>query len=185
VHVVDDGTLVGRYGYTPFDDEGTQGRRVDIIEDGILTSYIHSLETAARLHMEPTGNGRADGWNMTPVVRMRNTYLSPGDYSLEEMMEEMGTGLLCVDWNYGYTDPADGSFMFKARKAYQVENGERGQVYRDAALSGNTVEILARIGALSKETHYSEGTCGKSGQSAWVTDGGPWTLVRDVVIGGQ
>ena len=116
---------------------------------------------------------------------MSNTYLEAGDSSLDEMMQEMKNGILCLGWKYGYTDPVDGSFMFKAAKAYLIENGEKQQVIRDTAISGITHDVLNRISLLSKKLEFDAGFCGKDGQSVAVGSGGPFTSINDMVIGGQ
>jgi len=185
VTIIDDATLQDGFGYIPFDDEGIAGQKKVLVENGILQGYMHSLETASKMGVEPTGNARAGGFSKPPIVRMTNTYLAPGSLSLEDMMQELKNGILGVGWKYGYTDPATGSLMFKMAKAYQVENGEKTQVLRDAAISGMTLDVLQRITQLSKDLMYDPGHCGKGGQSVNVGSGGPYVLIKDMVIGGQ
>jgi TldD protein len=185
ISVIDDGTIKNAYGWTPFDDEGMVGHRTQLVKDGILMGYLHSLETASKMGVSPTGNARSNSIGNPPIVRMTNTYLSPGDMKLEELIHELKNGLLCVSWVYGYVEPADGSFMFKMKKAYQVENGEKTQIYRDAAISGLTLDVLNRITGISRDLEMDVGTCGKGGQDAPVTSGGPYTMIKDMVIGGQ
>jgi TldD protein len=185
ITIVDDGTQEGSYGWTPYDDEGIPGQRTVIVEKGIMKSYLHSLETATRMGMSPTGNARAAGFGVPPIIRMRNTYLEPGEMSLEELLKEMKNGILGIAWQYGYVEPVDGSFQFKMRKAYQVVNGEIGQIYRDAAISGLTMDVLNRVEHLSKDLELDVGTCGKNGQGAPVNSGGPYTLIKDMIVGGE
>lgn len=185
VNIIDDGTIEGSYGWVPFDDEGIPGHRTELVKNGILHNYLHSLETASKMQTKPTGNARAGSSAVPPIVRMTNTYLASGDSTLDEMLREMKNGLLCVGWVYGYVEPSDGSFMFKMKKAYRIENGEKKALYRDAAISGLSMDVLNKVGLLSKEIERDVGTCGKDGQSAPVTSGGPYTFISDMVIGGQ
>jgi TldD protein len=185
VSIIDDGTIEGSYGWVPYDDEGIPGHRTELVKNGILTNYLHSLETASKMNTYPTGNARAGSSAVPPIVRMTNTFLAPGDSTLDEMIHEMKNGLLCVGWVYGYVEPSDGSFMFKMKKAYRIENGEKKELYRDAAISGLSLDVLNKVGLLSKTIEKDVGTCGKDGQSAPVTSGGPYTFISDMVIGGQ
>jgi TldD protein len=185
INIIDDGTMIDEYGYSPLDDEGIEGRKTDLVKDGKLVGLIHSLETASKMGIAPTGNSRAMGYSVKPLVRMTNTYLAPGDASLDEMLSELKNGLLCVGWKYGYCDPVDGSFMFKMAKAYKIENGEKTQVIRDAAISGMTLDVLSKISLISKDLELDPGHCGKGGQSVPVGSGGPYTMIKDMVIGGQ
>ena len=54
--VVDDGTIPGLFGTSPFDDEGVPTRRTVVIENGILRSYLLNAYTARKLGLRTTGN---------------------------------------------------------------------------------------------------------------------------------
>lgn len=185
VNVFDDATMAHRFGWVDYDDEGFPGQKVQLIKNGKLQSFINHLESASLLNLMPTGNGRAASTSDPPIVRMSNTYLDAGDWDLDEMIKDMKHGMLCIGWQYGYTNPIDGAFQFKLAKAYLIENGEKTQLMRDAAISGQTLDVLARIDALSKKVELDSGHCGKEGQSMPVTSGGPYTRARDMVVGGQ
>jgi len=79
-------------GTIPFDDEGMPAGRTVIIEEGILRSYLHNRETAARFGVAPTGNGRAFTYSDPPIIRMRNTYIERGETPVEELIGGIETG---------------------------------------------------------------------------------------------
>ena len=54
--IVDDGTLPGLFGTSPFDDEGVASRRTVVIERGILKSYLLNTYAARKMGMKTTGN---------------------------------------------------------------------------------------------------------------------------------
>src|SRR5579871_1653744 len=56
VTVVDDGTMPGGFGTSPFDGEGVQSRRTLVIDKGVLKSYLLNTYTAKKLNMKTTGN---------------------------------------------------------------------------------------------------------------------------------
>ncbi|MHA1585610.1 MAG: TldD/PmbA family protein [Promethearchaeota archaeon] len=185
ISIIDDGTLKNNYGYIPFDDEGIPSQRTTIVKDGILVGYLHDLESAGKLGFAPTGNGRTAGYSVTPQARMTNTFVEPGNATIDEMCQEMKNGILGIGWKYGYCDPISGSFQFKLAKAFRIENGEKTQVLRDTAISGMTLNVMNRIRMISKEFKQDSGYCGKGGQSVPVGSGGPYTLIEDMVIGGE
>ena len=172
------------YGAYFIDDEGIPSQKTTIIENGIFKNYLHNLETASRMGYEPNGHGRASSNTNKPQVRMGVTILEPGNWTLEEMISETKNGVLCEDFNYGYTDPTTGNFQFKAKLSYKIEDGKKKELMRDVALSGMTLEVLNRINAISKDLNFSDGNCGKGGQSVRVSDGGPYIRVDNVVVGG-
>jgi len=184
VTVVDDPTLSGELGYYPYDSEGTPSQKKYLVENGVLKNFMHSLETSSRLGTAPTGNARAQNYQSIPIVRMSNTYFQPGNWTLEELLEEVKNGLYLGGWVYGYCEPTKGSFTFKCRQAFTIENGERKKLLRDVGLSGMTLEVLNNILGIGQDLEFSEGTCGKQDQSVPVTDGGPHIAVKDVVVGG-
>ncbi|MGV9203268.1 MAG: TldD/PmbA family protein [Promethearchaeia archaeon] len=172
------------YGSYYIDDEGIPAQETKIIEDGILKNYLHNLETASRMNEKPNGHGRASSAAVRPQVRMGITTLKPGDWSLEEIIEDTKQGILCKDFQYGYCDPSTGNFQFKCKLSYRIENGEKKEMMRDVALSGMTLEVLNKITALGKESNFSDGTCGKGGQSVRVCDGGPYLRAKNMTVGG-
>ncbi len=172
------------YGSYFVDDEGVLSQRTPIIENGILKTYLHNLETASRMTVAPNGHGRATSPSSRPQVRMGFTYLEPKDWTLEEMYEDVKEGILCEGFNYGYCDPSTGNFQFKTKISYRIENGEKKEMMRDVSLSGMLLETLNKITAIGKNIGHSDGICGKGGQSVRVCDGGPFMKVDDVLVGG-
>jgi TldD protein len=185
VTVVDDPTLKGSFGYFLYDSEGTLARRKVLVEKGVLKEFMHTLETSSRMDAEPNGSARAETYQNLPIARMSNTYISPGDWTFEEIIEDTKKGIYAKGSIYGYVNPAKGQFMFKPEEAYMIEKGELTSLLREAAISGLTLEVLRNIDALSRDLLMRDpGFCGKSLQSARVNDGGPHVRVKEMVFGG-
>jgi TldD protein len=172
------------YGSYKFDDEGIPSQETKIVENGILKNFLHTTETASRMDVAPNGHGRASSVSTRPQVRMGVTILEGGDWSLEDMIEDVDEGILCEGFQYGYTDVTTGNFQFKCSLSYKIENGEKTDLMRDVALSGMTLEVLNKITAMGKDINFSDGMCGKGGQRVRVCDGGPYIRVKDVTVGG-
>jgi len=168
------------------DEEGTPAQKTVIIRNGILRSFLHSLETASRMNVDPNGHGRANSNSSKPQVRMGFTYLEPKDWNIDEMIEDTKKGILCEDFQYGYTDPTTGNFQFKCRISTRIENGERKENLRDVSFGGMTLDVLNKISAIGNEStfDYSDGICGKGGQGIRVCDGGPYIRIDDLTVGG-
>jgi len=168
------------------DEEGIPAQKTTIIENGVLKSYLHNLETASRMKMSPNGHGRANSSGSRPQVRMGFTFLEPRNWNLDEMIEDTKNGILCEDFQYGYTDPTTGNFQFKCRLSYLIERGEKNTIMRDVSFSGMTLDVLNKISAIGNhETfNYSDGICGKGGQGIRVCDGGPYIRIDNLTVGG-
>lgn len=166
------------------DDEGVMAERTVIIEDGILKSYLHNRETAAIYNVKSTGNARAFEYADEPIIRMRNTYIEPGDYGENEIIKEIKHGYLLKGARNGQAD-ANGEFMFGAQEAYRIEKGEIKDILRGVTISGNAFDVLKSVDAISKNFKFDMGAgyCGKW-QLAKV-DGGGANLRCKAIVGGE
>ncbi|MEE9586024.1 MAG: TldD/PmbA family protein [Nitrososphaerales archaeon] len=173
----------GAAGVVLVDDEGVTAGKTVVIKEGVLESYLHSRETAAEFGVKPTGNARAYEYSDEPLIRMRNTYIEPGDYELEEMIREVDHGYLLKGPRSGQAD-ANGEFMFGAQRAYLIEKGEVKDLLKGATISGMALDVLQTVDALGKDFAYDLGSgyCGKR-QPAKVDGGGPY-LRCEALIGG-
>ncbi len=182
ITVYDDPAIDG-FGYYPFDDEGIEGRRTVIIEKGILRSYLHSRETAGKLGGKP-GNARAQGY-ARPIVRMSNTFIEKGDYTLEELLEEAKNGIYLMGSRGGQVDPGLGIFQFNAERGYLIKDGELTTPLRDVSLSASTLEILQNVIAVGNDLKLNAARCSKGGQTIPVGDGAPHILISNALVGGS
>ncbi|MFW9769572.1 MAG: TldD/PmbA family protein [Candidatus Thorarchaeota archaeon] len=183
--ISDDPTLQGKRGSTEYDWEGTKTKKRHLVKGGVLNELLHSLETSSRLDMEPNGSARSQSFMFAPLPRMSNTFMEPRDWNLDELLEDTKSGILLCSFNYGYTQPAKGQFMFQASHGYMIENGEKGQMIRDVSLAGNILEVLPKIDAIGNDFELDAGTCGKGGQSVPTMTGGPHARIRAVPVGGM
>lgn len=186
VTITDDPTRPDLNGSFEYDHEGVPAQRHTIVENGVLKGYLHSLETAARLGMAPNGAARAQGHQDVPIVRMSNTAIEPGDWSLTEMLAESRRGLYLSGGAWGYVYTAAGQFTCNVEEAFLIEDGSLTTHFRNVCIAGLTLETLDNVWAVGDDLKFElGGTCGKDGQAAAVDSGGPHLAIRGVVVGGQ
>ena len=186
LQVVDEGFIPGGQGNVPYDDEGVRRGKTHLIKKGRLHSLIHSRETAGRMGAAPTGNARAVSYEYEPIVRMTNTYIENGTSTFRKMIKNVERGIYAVDAYGGQTEFEQ--FSFSAAYAYEIVNGEVGDLVRNVVLSGNLFETLRSIDAIGDDLEVGGGPggCGKGGQSPLpVTTGAPHIRIRNVTIGGK
>ena len=171
-------------GNLPFDDEGVLTENTVIIDRGMLHSYLHNRETAKEFGVAPTGNARAWLFNDEPIIRMRNTYLLPGERLLADMISEVDDGYLVEGAGSGQAD-ANGEFMFGTGYVWRLKGGKQVELLREATLSGIAFDVLKTVDAVSREFLWDLGTgyCGK-GQAAKVDAGGPYVRCQ-ITVGGR
>lgn len=183
VNISDDSTLK-TWGWTPFDSEGTEGKKTQLVKNGILKGWIHNKETAGHFSHEPTGNGRAQALGYRVIPRMTTTLIEPGDSSYEEILAEVKKGYYLKGSAGGQVDPAGGEFLFNAMEGYYVENGEIKHMVKGVSLTGNILETLHNIKLIAKDLGFGHGYCGKGGQHVPVSEGSPHVLIENARIGG-
>ena len=186
VTIVDDSTVPGAYGSFKYDSEGTPGSRRVIIERGKLVGYLHSLETAGKFGVAPNGAARAEGYDAKPIVRMSNTAIEPGDWSLADMLAGTERGLYLSGGAWGYVYTAAGQFTCNVEEAFLIEKGELTTHFRNVCISGMTLETLQNVWAVGRDLRFElGGTCGKDGQGVPVADAQPTLRIPEIVVGGR
>jgi len=182
VTVKDDPSIM-QNGYYPFDDEGSLAQETVLVENGVLSSFLNSRETAARLG-GVARNARSEGLDR-PIVRMSNTYIANGDWKKEEILQELGNGVYLAGSRGGQVSTGEGVFQFNAKRGYLIENGEKTRLLRDVSLSGKILETLLHVQAVGDDLKFNGGRCGKAGQLVPVSDGSPHLLVSRATVGGS
>jgi TldD protein len=181
--MVDSGEETIGAGWIAVDDAGVRTRKTTIIENGVMKSFLHSRSSAHDFECEPTGNERAFEYDNEPLIRMRNTYLSPGDFSREELMEDIKFGYLLAFPGGGQAD-STAEFMFSVPEAYEIVNGSVTKLVKNVTITGNAYEVLSSVDGVGKdwELDMGAGACGKM-QAAKVDGGGGLTRATALVAG--
>ena len=182
--IYDTPSLEKKLGSYFFDDEGIIAGHNILVENGILKNFIYDRRTASELDATPQGNGRRESFAHPVNVRMSNTYFGSGDYELEEMISEIKEGVMLVHGYFGMEDPLGGGMQCTSKKGYLIENGERTKILKATALSGDVLEMLKNIDAVSKDTlKLDGGTCGKGSEDMVpVTSGGSYIRAKNVLV---
>lgn len=148
--LVDDPTLPGAYGSAPFDAEGLPTRRKTIIEDGVLTTYLHNSTTAKRFGTESTANAGL------VVPHPFNLVIEPGDAHIDNMIGQIDRGIYVTnDWYLRYQNWRTGDFSMIPRDAmFLIERGDIKCPIRDLRISDNMLRMYSALRVLSRERRW-------------------------------
>jgi TldD protein len=187
VSIVADPGVPRTRGSFAFDDEGTPAQRTELITDGVVTNFLSSRDSAARIGERSTGAARSDGWGFLPLCFATHVYLEPGSGSTEELLERMGDGYYIDDNRSWSIDSQRLSFQFGTEVAWEVRRGRRTRLVRDFSYGGITPQWWASVEAVAgpEELRIFGMPCGKGEPKEWgfLSHGAAPTLVRDVRIG--
>ena len=156
--VTDDPLLSSRVGSRPADDEGVPSARLPLIERGTLKAFVYDLETAARTGNASTGHGRRSTFGK-PGIAFSNLVIKPGAASEEALLKEMGHGLVVDELiGVGQGNVISGAFSHPVALAYRVDGGAITGRVKDAAVAGNTYELLKRIRMIGSSAKWIGGS---------------------------
>jgi len=141
-------------GSRPFDGEGLPTQRRMIVENGVLMGWTLDLATARKLGMAPTGNA-ARGTSSGPSPTTWNIALTQGAVSRDDLIREMGTGLLVTSMIGSTINPNTGDYS-RGASGLWVENGEITHAINECTIAGNLRDMLrAMIPANDGRPHLS------------------------------
>jgi TldD protein len=187
VNIVDEGTQEHARGSINIDDEGTVAGKTMLVQDGVLTTYLHDKISAKHYGVAPTGNGRRESYQHAPLPRMRSTYMLPGPHKTDEIIGSVKKGIYCTRFTNGQVQIGAGDFTFYVKNGYLIEDGKLTRPIKDVNIIGNGPKVLERVDMVSDDLVIDEGgwTCGKNGQSVPVSQGMPTVRVASITVGGQ
>lgn len=188
VNIVADATHKDALGGFGYDDEGVKAQRTDIVREGVFVGYLTSRETASILGQRSNGAMRASSWNRIPLIRMTSIDLEPGEWELEDMIADIKDGIYFETNKSWSIDEKRLNFQFGTEIAWEIKNGRRTQVLRNAIYTGITPEFWRSCDAIANKKYwqiYGVPGCGKGepGQSMRVSHGTAPARFRKVRVG--
>jgi len=155
VYIREEPLLPRGLGSTPFDDDGVATAPKDLVADGILRTYLLDAYSACRLGMETTGN--AGG--------VHNLRIELGAVGREELIREMGTGLLVTElMGYGI-NPVTGDYS-RGAAGFWVEGGEIRFPVEEITIAGNLKQMFQGLLAVGNDCDFP----GSTRTGSWLID---------------
>ncbi len=186
-NVSDDPTLIHSNGYTPVDDEGVEGKKRRLIKDGVINEFLHNRYTAAEFGLASNGASRSAGFDREPIIRMSNTFVEPGDRTLDEMVRDVDLGIYFKTFTEWNIDDKRLNQRYVALEAYLIEHGEMKGLVKAPVLEITTPKLWGSVKARGRRMEFEAATCGKGDpmQGAPVWTGGPDTLLSGIKLGSR
>lgn len=152
VTVIDDGTLPGLFGTSPFDDEGVPSRRTVVIEHGVLKSYLLNSYAARKLGLKTTGNA-SRGLTGNAGIGHGNFFLERGVQSPEEIIGGVTNGFYVTELMGFGVNVVTGDYSRGAAGLW-IRNGELAFAVSEVTIAGNLNEMLRGIDAVGKDLEF-------------------------------
>jgi len=171
VTVVDDATIPGRFGTSPFDDEGVPSRRTPVIERGVLRNYLLNTYAARKLGMKTTGNA-ARGLAGNAGIGHGNFYLEPGVQSPTRILAGIADGFFVTSLMGFGVNIVTGDYS-RAAGGIWIRGGELAFAVSEVTIAGNLRDMLRNIEAVGSDLEYSGSLAS------------PTVKIGDMTVGGK
>jgi PmbA protein len=152
ITIVDDGTIPGLFGSSPFDDEGVPSRRTVVIERGVLKNYLLNTYTARKLGMKTTGNA-SRGLTGNAGIGHGNFYLENGDTPFEDIIKSIKNGFYVTELMGDGVNIVTGDDSCGAAGLW-IENGELAYAVSEVTIAGTLQEMLTGIEKLGSDLEF-------------------------------
>ena len=152
VTVIDDGTMRGGFGTSPFDSEGIPTRRTVVIENGVLKSYLLNTYTAKKLGLQTTANA-SRGLAGTPGIGAGNHFLQPGTKTPQEIMAGIPSGLYVTEFLGHGANLVTGDYS-RGASGLWISGGELSYPVEEITVAGNLKEMFFNITEIGNDLEF-------------------------------
>jgi PmbA protein len=171
VTIVDDGTLPGHFGTSPFDDEGVPSRRTVVIERGVLKSYLLNAYTARKLGLKTTGNA-ARGITGNTGVGHGNLFLEAGDLEPNELIRGISKGLYVTELIGSGVNIVTGDYSRGAAGQW-IEHGDFAYPVSEITIASTLQRMLMDLEAVGSDLEFRGSVAS------------PTLVIREMTVSGQ
>lgn len=152
VTVVDDGTIPGLFGSSPFDDEGVPSQRTVVIDKGVLKSYLMNTYAARKLGLKTTGNA-SRGLTGNAGIGHGNFYVEKGVQTPEQILAGISNGFYVTELMGFGVNTVTGDYSRGAAGLW-IRDGELAYAVSEVTIAGNLQEMLLGLEALGSDLEF-------------------------------
>lgn len=152
VTVIDDGTMRGGFGTSPFDGEGVPTRRTVVIDKGVFNSYLLNTYTAKKLGLQTTGNA-SRGLAGTPGIGPGNYFLQAGTKTPQQLIGEVKDGLYVTEFLGMGVNLVTGDYS-RGASGLWISGGELTYPVEEITVAGNLKEMFKNISDIANDLEF-------------------------------
>ena len=127
-----------------FDDEGVATKKKFLIKKGVVSTYLYTLQTAAKDGVQPTGNGYGSGTKAKADVGY--VLVKGGKKSEEEMMANVKEGVYITELQglHSGLNPHSGNFSLQC-SGFMIRNGKKAEPLALITVADNLLNVFKNI----------------------------------------
>ena len=143
ISIVDDPHMKRGLRSKPFDGEGVKNRRMALVEDGALTTWLLDMATARQLGLETTGHA-ARGTGGPPSPSTTNLYMEAGCVTVRELIADIKQGLYVTEMIGMGVNGVTGDYS-RGASGFWIENGEIAFPVSEITVAGNLKDMFLNM----------------------------------------
>lgn len=126
----------------PFDGEGVRQESLDLVSAGTLRTWLLDSATARELNL--TTNGRASRGAAGTAPSTTNLTLMPGPISREDLIKEVGDGVLVTDLIGAGVNIVTGDYS-RGAAGFRIKDGKIAEPLSEITIAGHLREMFKRL----------------------------------------
>jgi PmbA protein len=143
ITITDDPRRVRGLRSKAFDGEGVATRARNLVEDGVLTTWLLDSRTARQLGLASTGHA-SRGTGGPPSPSATNLFLAPGRLTPAELMADITEGLYVTELLGGGMNSVTGDYS-RGAAGFMIRHGELAEPVAEITIAGNGLEMFATL----------------------------------------
>ena len=170
LNVVDDPHRPRSSGSSPFDGEGMPTYKKQLVDKGVLTTFLYDAYTARKAGVKPTASSRR-GYSSPPHAGTFNFIVEPGSASRDDIYRGVDKALVLTRGLGRGVNSVTGEYSRGANGLW-IEKGEVVHAVQEITIAGDFLQMLGNIDAIGNDLQMRG------------SSGAPTVRVADVTISG-
>ncbi len=143
IRIIDDPLLMRGVRSHPFDGEGVAAKKLALVEDGILSSWLLDSATARELGLVTTGHAQR-GASSVPSPGSTNLHMEPGQLSPDALIADITDGFYVTDLIGSGANMVTGDYS-RGASGFWIENGKLTYPVSEVTIAGHLLEMFRTL----------------------------------------
>ena len=143
ITIIDDPHRIRGLRSKPFDGEGVANKRMAVVENGVLKTWLLDCASAKQLGLQTTGHA-ARGTGGPPHPSASNFYMQPGALTPDELIADIAEGFYVTELMGMGVNGVTGDYS-RGASGFWIENGKIAYPVAEVTIAGNLKDMYQRL----------------------------------------
>ena len=134
IQIIDDPHVLRGPGSRTFDGEGVESKKIKLIENGVLKSWLLSSQSARQLNLKTTGHSSG----------VSNLYMEPGDKTNTELLSSIKEGFYVTEMMGMSFNQVTGDYS-RGATGFWIEKGQKTYPVSEVTIAGNIIDMYSML----------------------------------------